>query len=90
MTTAVLTIEADAPIAKAAALMLCQQVSSLPVVDGEQVVGIITESDLFKLIAGETALVPHIPARQHKTIMYAIVHLNHTVRHVVTWPKKEV
>ncbi|HEY0601701.1 MAG TPA: CBS domain-containing protein [Herpetosiphonaceae bacterium] len=52
MTTAVMTVAADAPIAEAAALMLTQRVKCLPVIDGERVVGIITDHDLIRVIPG--------------------------------------
>jgi CBS domain-containing protein len=44
------TIAPDDTIQEAAARMLEYQVSGLPVVQDERVVGIITESDIFKLI----------------------------------------
>lgn len=52
MTTAVMTVAADAPIVDAAVLMLTQQVTCLPVIDGERVVGIITDHDLVRVIPG--------------------------------------
>lgn len=54
MTTAVVTIAADATIAEAAALMVTQRVRSLPVMEGVQLVGMLTEHDLLKLLAGAT------------------------------------
>jgi acetoin utilization protein AcuB len=51
MTRKVFTIEADAPILDAAQIMLDQKVSGIPVVDEEQnLVGMITESDIFRLL----------------------------------------
>jgi CBS domain-containing protein len=44
------TIAPDDTIQEAAARMLEYQVSGLPVVQDERVVGILTESDIFKLI----------------------------------------
>lgn len=55
MTTAVITVAADAPIAEAAVLMLTQRVKCLPVLDGEQVVGMITEDDLMHAMTGAAA-----------------------------------
>jgi acetoin utilization protein AcuB len=49
MSQKVITIAADAPLSKAARLMLEHRVGALPVVDGEdQLVGIVSESDLLK------------------------------------------
>jgi acetoin utilization protein AcuB len=44
------TVAPDDTIQEAAELMLDNQVSGLPVVDNSHVVGIITESDIFRLI----------------------------------------
>ncbi|HEY0736101.1 MAG TPA: CBS domain-containing protein [Herpetosiphonaceae bacterium] len=52
MTTAVITVAADAPISEAAVLMLTQQVKCLPVIEGERVVGVLTDHDLVRVIAG--------------------------------------
>jgi acetoin utilization protein AcuB len=46
----VLTVQEDAPIEAAARLMLDHKVSSLPVLKGEELVGIITETDLFNMM----------------------------------------
>ena len=53
MSTDVLSIDQDATIADAARVMLEQKVSGVPVTDNGKLVGIITESDLFRLIALE-------------------------------------
>ena len=50
MTAEPLTIAPDDSIQDAAEMMLEYKVSGLPVVEGERVVGIITESDIFRLI----------------------------------------
>ena len=50
MTDAPITVAPDDTIQDAAELMLENQVSGLPVVDGPRVVGIITESDIFRLV----------------------------------------
>jgi acetoin utilization protein AcuB len=44
-----ITISPDATIAEAATLMLRHQVGGLPVVENDEVVGIITETDLCRL-----------------------------------------
>lgn len=55
MTTAVITVAADATVAEAAVLMLTQHVKCLPVIDEGQVVGMITEDDLMHAMAGAAA-----------------------------------
>ncbi len=50
MTSNPVTVEADAPIAAAAAAMIQARVSGLPVLRDDNVVGIITESDIFRLV----------------------------------------
>ena len=47
MTRAVRTVAPDDPLERAARVMLDHDVAGLPVVEGERVVGIITESDIF-------------------------------------------
>jgi acetoin utilization protein AcuB len=47
MTKKVITVEEDCPIEDAARLMRDNQIGGLPVMRGDQIVGIITESDLF-------------------------------------------
>jgi acetoin utilization protein AcuB len=49
MSKKVLTITSDTPIEEAARIMADNKVGGLPVMRGEQVVGIITETDLFKI-----------------------------------------
>lgn len=50
MTDEPVTVAPDDTIQEAAEIMLDNQVSGLPVVDGARVVGIITESDIFRLV----------------------------------------
>jgi acetoin utilization protein AcuB len=47
----VLTVTPDCPLEEAAALMVSHKVNSLLVVTGERLVGIITETDIFKQLA---------------------------------------
>jgi CBS domain-containing protein len=55
MTHRVCTVSPDALLATAARVMLDHKISGLPVVESDRVVGIITESDLFRaIIASET------------------------------------
>jgi len=50
MTKQVTTIMPDAPLEEAARIMADRKVSGLPVMDGDRLVGIITETDVFKTI----------------------------------------
>lgn len=52
MSRAVLTVAADTEFHRALDLMRSRRVHHLPVVDGGCVVGIITETDIFKIAAG--------------------------------------
>ena len=57
MRSDVLTIAADAPLVEAARLMLQHKVSGLPVLEQGRLVGIVTESDIFRaVVAGQLAL----------------------------------
>ncbi|GAB4458349.1 MAG: CBS and ACT domain-containing protein [Anaerolineales bacterium] len=49
MTKKVVTVNRDTPIEEAARIMADKKIGGLPVVDGERVVGMITETDLFKV-----------------------------------------
>lgn len=54
MTREPLTIQADSPIEDAATLLVERDVSRLPVLDGKQLVGIISKSDIVRsLLSGE-------------------------------------
>lgn len=49
----VITIAADAPLAEAIQRMLSAKVSGLPVLDGDKLVGMLTESDILRaMLAG--------------------------------------
>ena len=52
MTWDVMTIASDAPLAQAAAVMFEACIGCLPVVDGGELVGIVTERDALKALAG--------------------------------------
>jgi acetoin utilization protein AcuB len=56
MTDYVYTVAPDDSISAAAQLMLNHGVGGLPVMEGRELVGIITESDLFKFLAHELHL----------------------------------
>ena len=51
MTSTVLVVEPDRPIAEAARIMIDHKIGALPVVDGGQLVGILTESDFVRAMA---------------------------------------
>jgi len=48
MTENPMTIAMDAPLIEAAEMMLEHEIGALPVMEGNQLVGIITESDIFR------------------------------------------
>ncbi len=50
MTKSVITLEGDTPIREAARIMVEKKIHGLPVMDSDDVVGIITETDLFKVL----------------------------------------
>ena len=52
MTKNVATTRADAPIEEAAQLMAQLKVGALPVLNGKRLTGIVTESDVFRALAG--------------------------------------
>lgn len=56
MSTTVVTIGPHEPLANAARLMLEQKVGCLPVLDGEKLVGILTESDFVRLALDDPTL----------------------------------
>lgn len=61
MTRAVLTVAGETPIEEAARIMVDNKVGGLPVMEGDKIIGVITESDLFKILlelmgARETAV----------------------------------
>jgi acetoin utilization protein AcuB len=47
------TIPVDATLVEAARLMLSYKISALPVMDGDNLVGIITESDIFRAFVSD-------------------------------------
>ena len=49
----VITTSPDTPLADAADLMLSSKVGCLPVVDGERLVGLVSETDFVKQFAGK-------------------------------------
>jgi acetoin utilization protein AcuB len=51
MTRRVITVQEDCPLEAAARIMIDSKIGSLPVMRGDQVVGIVTESDIFRTMA---------------------------------------
>lgn len=76
MTREVITVTEDTPIEEAARIMADNKIGGLPVMRGDKVVGIITETDLFKLFlelmgardpgVRVTVLAPDIPGELAK------------------------
>ena len=58
MVSPALTVSPDYPLEEAARLMVTHKIGSLPVIDQEKLVGIITETDIFKqfveILGGQT------------------------------------
>src|SRR5512134_1759496 len=50
MTKKVITVDADTPIEEAARIMADKKIGGLPVVSSGKIVGVITETDLFKIL----------------------------------------
>jgi acetoin utilization protein AcuB len=50
MSRPVITVGGDCPLEEAARIMVANQISCLPVMDGEKLIGIITETDVFKAL----------------------------------------
>ncbi len=48
------TIDVDAPVSEVASILLENHLSALPVMKDGQLVGIITESDLFRMVLEQT------------------------------------
>ncbi len=63
MTTSVISIGMNALLAEAAKLMLLNKVSGIPVVEVGRLVGMITESDIFRaVVAGQVPLLTPVAA----------------------------
>lgn len=50
MSKSVMTVTPETTVADAARMMLDYKIGGIPVVDGEMLVGIITESDIFRMV----------------------------------------
>jgi acetoin utilization protein AcuB len=51
MTRRVITVGEDCPLEEAACIMVDHKIGSLPIMRGKQLVGIITETDIFRIMA---------------------------------------
>jgi acetoin utilization protein AcuB len=67
MTRKVITISPDAPVEEAAQTMVTKQIGGLPVLDGKELVGIVTETDLFKVF------IDMLGGRRHGVRVYATI-----------------
>lgn len=59
MRTDVITTAPDVPLALAAQVLLAHKISGMPVLEGDHVVGIITKSDLCRIVAEAGSEVVH-------------------------------
>ena len=50
MTKRVIAVTTDCPLEEAARIMIDHKIGSLPVINGKQLIGIITETDVFKVM----------------------------------------
>jgi CBS domain-containing protein len=50
MSTPVVTVSPDTPVRDAARLMMAKKIGCLPVVDGERLVGLVTETDMLRYV----------------------------------------
>jgi len=62
MNTHIITLSPDQPLINAAELMLKHKISGLPVVENKALVGIITESDIFRMLVRSRHPTEIIPA----------------------------
>jgi len=67
MTRKVITISPDAPVEEAAQVMVTKHIGGLPVLDGKELVGIVTETDLFKVF------IDMLGGRRHGVRVYATI-----------------
>ena len=58
MTKSVIVIEPDRDVRDAARIMLEHKIGALPVLDGDRLVGILTETDLVRAFAAREAAAP--------------------------------
>lgn len=98
MTRDVVTVPPECPLEEAASLMVRHQIGSLPVMDAGRLVGIITETDIFKqfvaALGGGTdsirlsVQVDNIPG-QIAALASAIAGVEGNILSLVTYPAKQ-
>ncbi len=77
MTTPVLTVAADCPVEEAARIMIAHRIGCLPVMHEEVLVGVITETDIFKTLAealgaGQPGLRLTVRAQRHRGMLHQL------------------
>ena len=95
MAAPVITVSPDDPMEEAARLMVTRQIGSLPVVDHGRLVGIITETDIFKefveILGGQTTalrltvIVPDVPGSLAR-VVNAVAGLHGNIRSAIILP----
>ncbi len=95
MISPVITVAPDYPLEEAARLMVTHRIGSLPVVENDRLVGIITETDVFKqfvdILGGQaeavrmTVIVPDAPGLLAK-VANAVAALRGNIRSVIISP----
>lgn len=98
MISPVITVEPDYPLEEAARLMVTHKIGSLPVVENDRLVGIITETDVFKqfvdILGGQakavrmTVIVPDAPGLLAK-VVNAVAALRGNIRSVIISPTND-
>jgi acetoin utilization protein AcuB len=98
MTREVVTVPPDCPLEEAATLMVEHKIGSLSVVEEEQLVGIITETDMFKQFASVlgggsdslrlTVQIPDTPGRLAE-LASRIARVNGNISSMVAYAAKE-
>jgi len=95
MATPVITVSPDDPMEEAARLMVAHKVGSIPVVEQDRLVGIITETDIFKefveILGGQTTalrltvIVPDVPGSLAR-VVNAVAGLRGNIRSAIILP----
>jgi acetoin utilization protein AcuB len=98
MHSPVVTVAPDVPMEEAARLMVAHKIGSLPVVADGRLVGIITETDIFRqfveILGGQSAalrvtvVVPDVPGSLARVVI-AIAELRGNVRSAIILPCEE-
>jgi acetoin utilization protein AcuB len=98
MVSPALSVEPDYPLEEAARLMVVHKIGSLPVVDADRLIGIITETDIFKqfveILGGQTQAtrltveVPDTPGELAK-VVNVIASLHGNICSVILTPGVE-